>query len=185
MQTVGMSKRFRGRWWVAGAVLAAGSMAVAYFFDPDKGKGRRIEVLERSGHVARTTGRRLRREARYAFNTLRARTEHLLALSPQRYVYDGTLLDRVESELFVNRSIPRGRLTFEVEGTTVILRGQLDSDEEMRHVEEAVRKLPGVTAVTSFLHLPGTPAPNKAEALAASEGQVTVRPAARRRKTTT
>jgi hypothetical protein len=91
-------------------------MAVAYFFDPDKGKGRRIEVLERSGHAARTMSRRLRREARYAFNTLRARTEHLLALSPQRYVDDRTLLDRVESELFVSRSIPRGRLTFEVEG---------------------------------------------------------------------
>jgi hypothetical protein len=184
MQTVRMSKRLRGRWWVVGAALAAGSMAVAYFFDPDKGKGRRIEVLERSGHAARTTSRRLRREARYAFNTLRARTEHLLALSPQRYVDDRTLLDRVESELFVSRSIPRGRLTFEVEGTTVILRGQLDSIEETHRIEEAVRKLPGVTAVTSLLHLPGTPAPNKAEALAASK-EATVRPAARRRKTTT
>lgn len=184
MQTVGMSKRSLGRWWVAGAVLAAGSMAVAYFFDPARGKARRIEVLERSGHVARTTGRRLRREARYAFHTLRARTEHLLALSPQRYLDDRTLLDRVESELFLNRSIPHGRLTFEVEGTTVILRGQLDSADEMHRVEEAVRKLPGVTAVTSLLHLPGTPAPNKAEALEASK-EATVRPPARRRKTTT
>jgi hypothetical protein len=51
----------------------------------------------------------------------------------------------------------------------VILRGQLDSGDEMHRIEEAVRKVPGVTAVTSLLHMPGTPAPNKAEALAASK----------------
>jgi hypothetical protein len=39
----------------------------------------------------------------------------------------------------------------------------------MHRIEEAVRKVPGVTAVTSLLHMPGTPAPNKAEALAASK----------------
>jgi hypothetical protein len=144
-------------------------MVAAYLLDPDKGKARRIEVVERSRHVARTTGRRIRREARYALHTVRARTEHLINGGPPDFAEDRTLLDRVESELFVNRSIPRGKLTFEVEGTTVILRGQLDSGDEMHRIEEAVRKVPGVSGVTSLLHMPGTPAPNKAEALAASK----------------
>ena len=164
-----MGKRFLARWWLGAAALAAGSMVAAYLFDPDKGKARRIEVVERSRHVARTTGRRIRREARYALHTVRARTEHLINGGPPDFAEDRTLLDRVESELFVNRSIPRGKLTFEVEGTTVILRGQLDSGDEMHRIEEAVRKVPGVSGVTSLLHMPGTPAPNKAEALAASK----------------
>jgi hypothetical protein len=144
-------------------------MAAAYFLDPDRGKARRIQVLERSGRLARTTSRRLKREARYAFGTARAKAEHLLNGRPPQFAENRTLLDRVESEVFVNRSIPRGKLTFEVEGTTVILRGQLDSADEMHRVEEAVRKVPGVTAVQSLLHMPGTPAPNKANALAASK----------------
>jgi hypothetical protein len=165
-----MSKRLLARWWLGAVALAAGSMAAAFLLDPDKGKARRIEVVERSRHVARTTGRRVRREVRYALHTVRARTEHLINGRPPDFADDRTLLDRVESELFVNRSIPRGKLTFEVEGTTVILRGQLDSGDEMHRIEEAVRKVPGVTGVTSLLHMPGTPAPNKAEALAASKG---------------
>ena len=50
----------------------------------------------------------------------------------------------------------------------MILRGQLESPAEMHHVEEAVRRVPGVTEVKSLFHTPGTPAPNKADALVAS-----------------
>jgi hypothetical protein len=79
-----------------------------------------------------------------------------------------TLLDRVESELFANRSIPHGQLSFEVEDRTVVLRGQLDSPASIAEVEEAVRKIPGVSGVKNLLHLTGTPAPNKAAALRVS-----------------
>jgi len=50
----------------------------------------------------------------------------------------------------------------------VILRGQLDDVDAMFKVEHAVRNVPGVTAIKSLLHMPGTPAPNKADALAAT-----------------
>jgi osmotically-inducible protein OsmY len=156
------------RWWVGTAFVAAASAAAAYFFDPESGKARRIRVVERSGHVARNVERRTTRQARYAWHTVRGRIRHLTSGEQPDLAEDRTLLDRVESELFANRSIPRGRVTFEVEGTTVILRGELDTADEMHHIEEAVRKIPGVTGVTSLFHMPGTPAPNKAEALAAS-----------------
>jgi osmotically-inducible protein OsmY len=99
---------------------------------------------------------------------VRGRLAHLASGEGARFAEDRTLLDRVESEVFANRSIPHGRITFEVEGTQVILRGQLNSAEEMHRIEEEVRKVPGVTGVTSFFHMPGTPAPNKADAIAAS-----------------
>jgi osmotically-inducible protein OsmY len=156
------------RWWLGAAVLAAASAAAAYFLDPQNGKARRIRVVERSGHLARVAEHRARRQARYIEHTVRGRLEHFAGGDVPRYAEDRTLLDRMESELFANRSIPHGKITFEVEGTTVILRGELDSAQEMERVEELVRKVPGVTAVTSLFHMPGTPAPNKAEALAAS-----------------
>ncbi|HET7419756.1 MAG TPA: BON domain-containing protein [Candidatus Dormibacteraeota bacterium] len=156
------------RWWIGAAVLAAASAAAAYFLDPENGRARRVRFVERSGHVARVTEHRARRQARYVEHTLRGRLRHLTAGDRPRYAEDRTLLDRVESELFANRSIPHGKITFEVEGTTVILRGELASSEEMRRIEAAVRDVPGVDAVTSLFHMPGTPAPNKAEALAAS-----------------
>src|SRR5207244_783029 len=131
-------------------------------------KARRIRVVERSGHLVRVTARRLARESRYGFHTLVARARHLVGRERPEFADGRTLLDRVESELFRDRSIPHGRLNLEVEGTTVILRGQLDDGEEMFKVEQAVRKVPGVTAVNSLLHVPGTPAPNKADALAAT-----------------
>lgn len=156
------------RWWVGAAVLAAASAAAAYFLDPQNGKARRIKVVERSGHLARTAERRTTRQVRYVAHTVQGKIRHLGGGDMPRLAEDRTLLDRVESELFANRSIPHGKITFEVEGTTVILRGQLDSADEMQKVEDAVRKIPGVTEVQSLFHAPGTPAPNKAEALAAS-----------------
>ena len=156
------------RWWLGAAVLAAASAAAAFFLDPQNGRARRIRIVERSSHLARIAEHRARRQARYIEHTVRGRLGHLAGGDVPRYAEDRTLLDRVESELFANRSIPRGKITFEVEGTTVILRGQLDTAQEMERVEEAVRRVPGVTGVTSLFHIPGTPAPNKAEALTAS-----------------
>src|SRR5438093_7561352 len=114
------------RTWIGAAVLAACSAAATYYLDPNNGKARRIRVVERSGHLLRTARRRLVRESRYAFHTLMARARHLAAHEPPGFADGRTLLDRVESELFRDRSIPHGRLNLEVEGTTVILRGQLD-----------------------------------------------------------
>jgi hypothetical protein len=156
------------RWWFGAAAVAAASAVAAYFLDPENGKARRIRAVERAGHIARTAEHRARRQARYFEHTLQGRLRHFTAGDLPRYAEDRTLLDRVESELFANRSIPHGKITFEVEGTTVILRGELDSAEEMERVEQAVRHIPGVTGVTSLFHMPGSPAPNKADALAAS-----------------
>ena len=50
----------------------------------------------------------------------------------------------------------------------VTVRGQVPGDDAKATVEQAVSATPGVIAVESFLHTPGTPAPNKAASLRAS-----------------
>jgi osmotically-inducible protein OsmY len=44
----------------------------------------------------------------------------------------------------------------------VILRGELDSPNDIIQLEERVRRIHGVRGVQNLLHTRGTPAPNKA-----------------------
>jgi BON domain len=156
------------RWWVSVGVISAAVLAASYFLDPERGRGRRIRIAERTGRVVRRASRRAERRASYVRTSVSARAHHLMNFAPPEPAEGRTLLDRVESELFTDPSIPHGQLSFEVEDTTVVLRGELDSDAEIGKVETAVRRIPGVTGIRSLLHLPGTPAPNKAAALVAS-----------------
>ena len=158
----------RRRWWLGAGAVIGGAVAAAYFLDPRRGHSRRIRVAERTAHIARTARRRATREINYARSTVRGKVAHLRNGELPELLEGRALLDRVESELFTDRSIPHGRLTFEVEGTMVILRGELESAQQMAYVEDAVRKIPGVSEVKTLLHSPGTAAPNKKAALVAS-----------------
>ena len=154
-------------WWLGLAMVVAGAALTAYILDPERGKARRRRITDQAGHKLRAAVRKVRRTARHASHTLVGRGRHLL-LDGQADFADGrALLDRVESELFEDPAVPRGRMNIEVEGLTVILRGELDSLDQMEKVEAAVSRIPGVLGVRSYLHLPGTPAPNKLAALSA------------------
>src|SRR5262249_20932766 len=74
---------------------------------------------------------------------------------------DETLCQRVESQLFRDRHIPKGELNITCEHGMVILRGELDSLDEITLIEDRVRRVVGVRGVQTLLHPRGTPAPNK------------------------
>ena len=48
---------------------------------------------------------------------------------------------------------------------TATLRGQLQRPEQIHEVRDVVAGVPGVASLESYLHLPNTPAPNKAGSL--------------------
>jgi hypothetical protein len=156
------------RWWASIGAVGAGALALGYFFDPEQGRGRRLRLAGHTRHIARTGATRIRRRATYISHTVRMRRSHLKHGFPPKPVEGRVLLDRVESELFTDPKIPHGRLNLEVEGAVVVLRGQLDSEMDIERVEADVRRIPGVEDVRSFLHVTGTPAPNKVAALRAS-----------------
>jgi osmotically-inducible protein OsmY len=54
-----------------------------------------------------------------------------------------------------------------VDGVATI-RGQVDTAQDIEEVCRTVSGVPGVVEVSSYLHTPGTPAPNKAASLALS-----------------
>jgi hypothetical protein len=147
---------------LAGA--AAGAVAV-YFFDPERGRARRTQLVDWSGA-------RLRR-GWSALNQLGARTGSNAAAFPQRMVSlrsgprpadDLTLRDRVESEVFRSGDLPKGQINLDVESGVVTIRGQVDNAFQIASAEKAVLKVPGVVGVENLLHVDGTPAPNTARA---------------------
>ena len=84
------------------------------------------------------------------------------ALSPQAKepVDDATLVDRVESTIFRDPAVAKGRFNINAERGVVFLRGEIDTKEQIEAIVEATRRVPGVRGVRSLLHLPGTPAPH-------------------------
>ena len=147
---------------LTGAIVGA---TAAYLLDPERGRARRAMLADR-------VGAQLRRGWRAA-NQLSARTSASAAAFPQRMVQlrsvrprpadDLTLRDRVESEVFRNAELPKGRINFDVESAVVTIRGQVENAYQIANVEKAVLKVPGVAGVENLLHVDGTPAPNKAQ----------------------
>lgn len=160
--------RLDWRWAGSVAAIAAGAAVVAYLFDPELGRSRRLKLAARSAHLVRHAAARARRRARYLLTTAALVGEHRLFPIQHQPAAGRVLLDRVDSEMFTDRRIPHGRMNVEVEGSTVVLRGELDTQAEITRVQHAAAKVRGVQAVRSFLHLPGSPAPNKVAALRAS-----------------
>jgi hypothetical protein len=163
-----VSGRKTRRWFASIAVTSAATLAAAYLLDPERGRGRRQRLAGRASHFLRTSFERAGRRASYLRRSARLRRLHAEHGFPPKPVDGRTLLDRVESELFTDPRIPHGKLNLEVEGSVVVIRGALESKAEIETVEGAVRGIPGVYAVRSFLHVSGTPAPNKVAALRAS-----------------
>ena len=62
-----------------------------------------------------------------------------------------------------------GEYNLNVEGGIAVLRGQLNSEEDIQLLISLVGDVPDVRGVESFLHTPGTVAPNKEEAIEASD----------------
>ena len=76
---------------------------------------------------------------------------------------DETLVDRVRSEVLRSRQFHAGEIKVEAHEGAVTLRGQLQHEGHIRELIEDTARVEGVRRVRSYLHLPGTIAPNKAE----------------------
>ena len=149
--------RIRG--FVGGAL--AGVLA-AYFWDPDRGRARRHGMRDRVAgtvrQLARRTARALQTTAALAAGRGRG-LAHRLRPSTAPPLDDAELAHKVESILFRDPAVPKGKLSINAEKGTVFLRGQVDTSELVRDLEQRVRRIAGVSGVENLLHLPGTPAP--------------------------
>ena len=142
--------------------------ALAYFLDPNTGARRRHMTRDRIVAMVRRFGRRSEKLAAYgggrAYGVVQETVPHP---HDNPNPDDLTLRDRVESEIFRDPSIPKGQINLSVVEGIVELHGQLGSQDDIDRLIKAVQNVPEVEGVRSYLHLPGTPAPDKADALKA------------------
>ncbi|HZQ38274.1 MAG TPA: BON domain-containing protein [Dehalococcoidia bacterium] len=167
----GDGKRERGRGAPPGAVLLAGlgGAALVYLFEPDAGRRHRALLRDKAASFWRRGRRRARRLSRRGTHTLQGQWGRITRPGHSDEPVDSvTLTQRVESEVFRDPTLPKGRINVNAENGVIELRGQLDSAEQIERIVARVRQVPGVLDVANLMHLPGTPAPNKAAAIRAS-----------------
>ena len=141
------------------AFAALMGAALMYFLDPDRGRRRRAIVRDRVLAAARRAGRGVERAEHYAAATTAGQVERLTAAQPadRRAPNDATLAQRVESVLFRDPAVPKGKLNIGVEEGVVVLRGEVDEPEQIAALERAARDVAGVRGVENLLHLPHPP----------------------------
>jgi BON domain-containing protein len=146
---------------MAGTSLCSASLM--YLLDPERGRRRRKmardRLLARFRRMWRAGAAAWRGAAADAYGA----SHRMVHLVPQEtdVADDETLRQRVESQLFRDRDVPKGELNITAEHGMIILRGELDSPAEIVALEKRVARMPGVRGVHNLLHPHGTPAPNK------------------------
>jgi hypothetical protein len=161
--------RGQAAWLSIGSAICSGLLM--YLFDPERGRHRRHMLRDMGLARLRRAGRGVASAARGAEAEAYGLSHRVLHLVPTStdVADDETLCQRVESQLFRDRHIPKGNLNITAEHGTVILRGELDSPAEIAYLVERVQRVAGVRAVHNLLHPHGTPAPNKQRSRMAGE----------------
>jgi hypothetical protein len=149
------------RRFLTGIALGAG---LAYLLDPARGPQRRDRAAALLRRSRRHLARRVRVTAVRSVGRLRGVLHTLRPSMPTEPLDDAGLAHKVESVLFRDADVPKGRISINAEDGTVFLRGQVESPELIDDLSAAVRKIAGVEEVVNLLHLPGTPAPHPGEA---------------------
>lgn len=148
------------------AMLVGAGAALAYLFDPDRGAARREQLrdqaLSRAEHTAEDVDRRAR-SARGRVEGMTARAHGGGEFTPESQVDLREHLRQVVAE----QPFPTTDVTVDVVDGVAALRGQVGTPEEIHALRSAIAGVAGVDRVESYLHLPGTPAPNTAEAMQA------------------
>jgi len=107
--------------------FAALGAALVYFFDPENGKRRRKVTVDRLGGFLRRQSRKTGVLAQRA-EGLKQKATHLRE-APKPQPDDVTLAHKVESEIFRDAEVAKGKINVNAEDGKVVLRGEVRSEE--------------------------------------------------------
>ena len=82
---------------------------------------------------------------------------------PPKDLDDVTIAHKVESAIFRDRKVAKGKVDVNVAEGVVWLRGEVKTPELVKSVEATARAVPEVRGVENLLHLPKTPAPTRTD----------------------
>jgi osmotically-inducible protein OsmY len=133
---------------------------LAYFFDPDNGRRRRAMTRDRVAAYFRGKSKAVGGAASAKAQAAKQKATHLKE-EDKPQPDDVTLARKVETEIFRDADIPKGRINVNAENGKVVLRGEVEEPELIKDLEKRTKKVQGVQAVENLLHVQGTPAPTK------------------------
>ena len=137
---------------------AAGGAALAYYLDSQQGRRRRHVTRDKVLSLAKQGTKRGRKLVHHVSADTRGYVERAKhARGGTGELDDATLVDKVESIVFRNRDVPKGRININAENGVVFLRGEVDRPELVEALEARVRKVRGVRGVENLLHTPAEP----------------------------
>ena len=144
-----------------GVAIGAGGY---FFLDPQNGKRRQNTVRDKALKYARRGSQEAVRQADYVAGVAKGAVREVTpsgAESPAERLNDAALARKVETEIFRPEDAPKGKVSVNVEGGVVYLRGEVDQQDGIDRLAEQARNVEGVQGVKNLLHVPGTPAPMK------------------------
>ncbi|HXK33059.1 MAG TPA: BON domain-containing protein, partial [Dehalococcoidia bacterium] len=151
----------------------------AYYFDAHQGRRRRALMRDKLAHfrnvLTREVPERASRRARFFGGVAKGVRHYAMELvRPEdgRVEDDETLVARVRSEVLRDPRYKPGEIHIDAYKGCVTLRGQLDNPGDIQRLVSATRDVDGVREVRSYLHLPDTLPPNKADVYRASEAHL-------------
>ena len=83
--------------------------------------------------------------------------------SAAKPIDDVTLARKVETEIFRDRKVPKGKIDVNAADGVVWLRGEAKTPEMIKALERQALDIPEVKKVENLLHLPKTPAPSRTD----------------------
>jgi osmotically-inducible protein OsmY len=136
---------------------------LAYFFDPQNGRRRRAMAQQRIPAFFRKASRKAGDAGSTVASEASAAKQKATHLKEEEKPQpdDVTLARKVETEIFRDSDIPKGRINVNAENGKVVLRGEVEQPELIKDLEQRTKKVQGVQEVENLLHVPGASAPTK------------------------
>ena len=148
-------------------VWTSAGAATVYLFDPDLGRTRRARFKDQVAGRLRRADRNVRGKARYVASTAEGKVQQATQSDATAPADDRTLVDKIRSEVLGHAPFENRSVIVDAVNGVVTLRGELPEASLVESLGRAVQDVPGVREVRNLVHLPGSPAPNKEDALQA------------------
>jgi hypothetical protein len=154
--------------WRSVALASGGALVgalAAYLLDPTRGRSRRARLADQAAAIVRHGARASARAGRIVASTSQGKLEALRrAGDAERYAMnDAELAHAIETEIFRDPRVDKGRININVERGIVVLRGEVASARERTELGRRVERIAGVWSVKNLLHQPGQPVPAEEE----------------------
>jgi osmotically-inducible protein OsmY len=134
------------RWMGLGALIA-------YFFDPQNGRSRRAEARQRVPALLRRTSAKAERAGKAATAQATAAKQKATHLKEEEKPQpdDVTLARKVETVIFRDADVPKGKINVNAENGKVVLRGEVEEPSLIEDLEKRTKKVQGVREVENLL----------------------------------